>query len=191
MTRTKHSSNDAAGIEQKIQHCRTEIASSPVLRAAAAAEYLGLSVGTLTKMRGRGDGPIFVKLGRHSVGYILDDLNIWRNDRRRRSTSDNGPVPPRTGRLEHVRAHLGKSSAFKEAVYWAVACGQTQFLRGTHCSTVFRAIILKVHDAALKAVGGSCEPLELKRSEFWHLLWEYVYEELDHFYDDLRIERRH
>jgi hypothetical protein len=27
-----------------------------------------------------GDGPTFVKLGRRSVGYILDDLNIWLND---------------------------------------------------------------------------------------------------------------
>jgi predicted DNA-binding transcriptional regulator AlpA len=70
------------------------IGSSAVLRAAAAAEYLGLSVSTLTKMRMRGDGPTFVKLGR-SVGYIPDDLNIWRNDRRRRSTHDNAPVPPR------------------------------------------------------------------------------------------------
>jgi predicted DNA-binding transcriptional regulator AlpA len=71
----------------------TNNATGAIVRAVGAAEYLGLSISTLTKMRVRGDGPTFVRLGRRSVGYILDDLNTWRNDRRRRSTSDKGPVP--------------------------------------------------------------------------------------------------
>jgi predicted DNA-binding transcriptional regulator AlpA len=75
----------------------TNMNSGAVLRAAAAAEYLGLSISTLTKMRVRGDGPTFIRLGRRSVGYIRDDLHVWFNDRRRRSTSDNGPVPLRAG----------------------------------------------------------------------------------------------
>ena len=68
----------------------TEYALSAILRTAAAAEYLGLSTSTLTKMRVRGDGPVFIKLGRRSVGYTLDDLDKWRDGRRRHSTSDDG-----------------------------------------------------------------------------------------------------
>jgi predicted DNA-binding transcriptional regulator AlpA len=68
----------------------TEYALSAILRTAAAAEYLGLSTSTLTKMRVRGDGPVFIKLGRRSVGYTLDDLDKWRDGCRRHSTSDDG-----------------------------------------------------------------------------------------------------
>jgi predicted DNA-binding transcriptional regulator AlpA len=72
-------------------HGADKPASAAILRPAAAANYLGLSLSTLAKMRVRGDGPRFIKLGQRCVGYMKDDLDRWLNERRRRSTSDNGP----------------------------------------------------------------------------------------------------
>lgn len=43
---------------------------------AAGASHLGLAKSTLEKMRVRGDGPPFVKLGR-AVRYRLIDLDGW------------------------------------------------------------------------------------------------------------------
>lgn len=63
------------------------------LRAPAAAEYLGLSVSTLAKMRVRGDGPTYAKAGARIVLYDRDDLDRWLNARKRRSTSE---TPART-----------------------------------------------------------------------------------------------
>ena len=61
-----------------------------VLRPPDAAKYLSLSPSTLNKMRLRGDGPVFMKLGTHAVAYDISDLNAWLDKRRRFSTSDNG-----------------------------------------------------------------------------------------------------
>ncbi len=63
---------------------------SRLLRTPEAAEYLGLSPSTLCKMRLRGDGPIFLKLGIRAVAYDLLDLNDYKAKGRRRSTSDPG-----------------------------------------------------------------------------------------------------
>jgi excisionase family DNA binding protein len=52
-----------------------------------AAVYLGLGRQTLPKLRLRGDGPSFMKLGR-SVRYLIEDLDAWAKGHRRRSTSD-------------------------------------------------------------------------------------------------------
>lgn len=60
------------------------------LRTPDAARYLSLSASTLNKMRLRGDGPPFLKLGAHAVGYDVGDLNCWLDECRRRSTSDGG-----------------------------------------------------------------------------------------------------
>ena len=59
------------------------------LRTPEAAEYLGLSPSTLCKMRLRGDGPRYVKLGIRAVAYDLPDLNDYKAKGRRRSTSDS------------------------------------------------------------------------------------------------------
>jgi predicted DNA-binding transcriptional regulator AlpA len=59
------------------------------LRAPEAARYLGLSASTLSKMRLRGDGPVFLKLNR-AVAYDSRDLDAWLAGRRRVSTSDPG-----------------------------------------------------------------------------------------------------
>jgi predicted DNA-binding transcriptional regulator AlpA len=45
-----------------------------ILRTPAAAGAIGLGVPTLEKMRLRGDGPPFVRLGPKAVGYRVEDL---------------------------------------------------------------------------------------------------------------------
>jgi predicted DNA-binding transcriptional regulator AlpA len=59
------------------------------LKVKDAADYTGLSISTLNKMRLTGDGPIFIKAGR-AVIYDAADLDAWLAARRRRSTSDQG-----------------------------------------------------------------------------------------------------
>jgi hypothetical protein len=48
---------------------------------------IGLGVSWLSKARLRGDGPVFLKLGR-KVLYREADLIAWRDERLRRSTSE-------------------------------------------------------------------------------------------------------
>ena len=59
-----------------------------VLRTPGAAEYTGLAVSTLEKMRLTGDGPEFIRLSTRAVGYDIEALDRWLESRRRRSTSD-------------------------------------------------------------------------------------------------------
>jgi predicted DNA-binding transcriptional regulator AlpA len=61
------------------------------LRTPEAAAYLRLSVSTLAKMRLRGDGPLYSKLGARLVAYEQQHLDQWIGDRLRRSTSEAGP----------------------------------------------------------------------------------------------------
>jgi predicted DNA-binding transcriptional regulator AlpA len=64
-----------------------------LLRAPEAADYLRLSPSTLAKMRLRGDGPVYTKLGLRLVGYEQQHLDDWLARQRRRSTSDvAGPM---------------------------------------------------------------------------------------------------
>jgi predicted DNA-binding transcriptional regulator AlpA len=56
----------------------------------AAATHCGLSKPTLERYRLTGDGPAFLKIGRKSVRYRLEDLNDWLVSRLRKSTSDQG-----------------------------------------------------------------------------------------------------
>ena len=64
------------------------IRNAKKLRAPAAAEYLGLSPSTLAKMRLRGDGPAYSKVGPRIVVYDLADLDSYVASRRRHSTSE-------------------------------------------------------------------------------------------------------
>jgi hypothetical protein len=67
------------------------------LRTAAAAQHLGLSSGTLEKMRLRGDGPRYLRLSPRRIVYEIDTLNSWARSREYRSTSDYpSPALPRT-----------------------------------------------------------------------------------------------
>jgi predicted DNA-binding transcriptional regulator AlpA len=55
------------------------------IRTQQAAEYLGLSASNLEKMRMRGDGPTYAKLGRVVI-YALGDLDTWVKAHKRTST---------------------------------------------------------------------------------------------------------
>ena len=60
------------------------------LRTPAAADFLGLSASLLSKMRLRGDGPLYSKAGPRVVVYDLADLEGWLAARKRTSTSEDG-----------------------------------------------------------------------------------------------------
>jgi predicted DNA-binding transcriptional regulator AlpA len=66
-----------------------DVSDSVLLRPPLAAAFLGLSVSTLAKLRLRGDGPPYCKLGPRAVGYRRADLDAWLTERTRRSTSDS------------------------------------------------------------------------------------------------------
>lgn len=81
---------------------REHAASAPVrdepcvlLTTDEAGAYLRLSPRTLETYRVTGEGPVFVKLGKR-VFYEQRALDEWLELRRRRSTSDPGPPPPRS-----------------------------------------------------------------------------------------------
>ena len=57
-----------------------------VMRPEQAAAFLNLSKSTLAKMRMRGEGPPFAKLGGKIVVYRLTDLDAWINERSRVSS---------------------------------------------------------------------------------------------------------
>jgi excisionase family DNA binding protein len=59
------------------------------LTTKQAAEYLNLSDSYVEKLRVRGGGPLFKKIGR-SVRYSTGDLDEFLVQRTRRSTSDRG-----------------------------------------------------------------------------------------------------
>jgi predicted DNA-binding transcriptional regulator AlpA len=58
-----------------------------ILKTPDAAKRIGLSESSLEKLRCRGDGPAFVKIGSRAVGYLVEDLDQWLTSRRRTSTS--------------------------------------------------------------------------------------------------------
>lgn len=59
-----------------------------VLRTPDAAEYIGLSVSTLERMRQEGTGPTFIRLGVRAVGYDLTELDAWLDSLRRASPAE-------------------------------------------------------------------------------------------------------
>jgi predicted DNA-binding transcriptional regulator AlpA len=71
----------------KQPHVRLESLPPLYLNVVEAAEKLRLAVSTLNKMRVRGDGPPYLKLGRR-VLYSEDDLRDWAEARTMKSTSD-------------------------------------------------------------------------------------------------------
>lgn len=70
-------------------HANHEHGRFGLLRSSEAAEYLGLAPATLAKMRMRGDGPPFVKVGHRLVAYREADLISWTEGRVRRSTGED------------------------------------------------------------------------------------------------------
>ncbi len=57
------------------------------LREPAAAKYVSLSVDSLSLMRGKGNGPSYIKLDR-AVLYDREDLDAWLAARKVASTSE-------------------------------------------------------------------------------------------------------
>ena len=66
-----------------------------LLTTDEAAACVRLSGRTLEQYRVTGGGPVYLKLGR-LVFYEKRALDDWLELRRRRSTSDPGPPPPRS-----------------------------------------------------------------------------------------------
>lgn len=56
-----------------------------------AAEYLGISRSNMEKMRLRGNGPPYAKLGRLVI-YDIADLDAWVNSRKRMSTIEESDM---------------------------------------------------------------------------------------------------
>jgi len=75
------------------------------LRTPSAAEYLGLAVSTVEKMRVAGTGPRFIKAGPRAVVYDTGDLDAWLDERRQNSTSD------RSGPEHAPRSHTATATA--------------------------------------------------------------------------------
>lgn len=59
------------------------------MQPEVAAEYVGSSKSTLAKLRLRGGGPAFCRIGR-AIRYRRTDLDEWLLSTSRRSTSDTG-----------------------------------------------------------------------------------------------------
>ena len=57
-----------------------------IVRTDRAADYIGLSVSTLNKLRLTGSGPKYIELNR-AVVYDTRDLDGWLDANRRKSTS--------------------------------------------------------------------------------------------------------
>lgn len=57
------------------------------LRPHDAAQYIGLAVSTLAKLRVTGEGPTYSVLGR-AISYDIADLDEWVCQRKRSSTSE-------------------------------------------------------------------------------------------------------
>ena len=58
------------------------MAKQGVLRTKAAAEYLGVSMSWLEKLRRQLQGPRVVRLGKRAIGYTIADLDRWIQKRR-------------------------------------------------------------------------------------------------------------
>lgn len=61
------------------------------LNTAEAAQYVGLSASTLSKLRVFGGGPVYLKLNRR-VAYDVRSLDAWLESKSRTSTADLGNV---------------------------------------------------------------------------------------------------
>ena len=64
-----------------------------ILRTREVAILLGINGSTLARIRARGDGPPYAKLGPRLVVYDLDAVNQWLRERTvGGDTPDNSPI---------------------------------------------------------------------------------------------------
>ena len=59
-----------------------------ILRTPEAATYVGLRPATLERMRATGRGPRYLHLGGRAVGYDIQDLDSWLDERRLEQADD-------------------------------------------------------------------------------------------------------
>ena len=78
-----------------------------VLRTPAAAAYLALGAPTLEKLRVKGGGPKFIRLGTRAVGYDVRDLDAWIEGQKRTSTSDASEALIRRARVAEAELRSG------------------------------------------------------------------------------------
>jgi len=64
----------------------SNISPRPKLRTEQAANYAGMGTSTFEKLRLKGGGPVYIKVG-NIVVYDPDDLDRWLAAHRRQSTS--------------------------------------------------------------------------------------------------------
>lgn len=85
-----------------------------LLDTKGAAVYTRLAVQTLAKMRGQGGGPPFYKIG-SKICYAISELDIWLDEKRRRSTSDTGSQQrTQTESLRTPKRSVGTNVEFPE-----------------------------------------------------------------------------
>jgi predicted DNA-binding transcriptional regulator AlpA len=64
------------------------------INTAEAAEFLGLVVRTLEKLRQKGGGPKYVRISAKCVRYRISDLLAWQTSLERAHTADVPDLPP-------------------------------------------------------------------------------------------------
>jgi len=52
------------------------------MNTVEAADYISVAPETLRSWRDKGDGPIYVKLGKRRIGYLRADLDAYLMERR-------------------------------------------------------------------------------------------------------------
>src|SRR6202030_1840940 len=87
---------------------RFEVLMSVLLNTRQAAAHCNLSPRTLEKLRVKGGGPHFLRLG-GAVRYQLEDLDLWILSSRRRTTSDQ-PAAATSPRRSAAAAVPGRPS---------------------------------------------------------------------------------
>jgi excisionase family DNA binding protein len=85
MTNTQKSAQSSTALAAK-----DEAVSSPFLTVVEAAAYLRVSKNYLDKLRVKGGGPEFFRLGRKKVVYHKAHLDAWMAARRYGSTTEYG-----------------------------------------------------------------------------------------------------
>lgn len=60
-----------------------------ILSPAQVCAYLRVGVSTLDRMRSRGEGPPFIKIGKRRVGYLWSSIQRWMEAQECKSTEDS------------------------------------------------------------------------------------------------------
>jgi predicted DNA-binding transcriptional regulator AlpA len=126
------------------------------LNSPEAAEYLGISVSTLSKRRVDGDSPKYLKLGRRVV-YDTRDLDGWLDTRRRASTADVDPA--RLIDAAHADARPGRRPPFRNGNTRDASEGTLPPRLASEDRTMPKARPAALVGAGRMGIGRSGEPL--------------------------------